>query len=141
MPVKLPSCRFPPKIAVLREETTSSRLSLETKIDQFHLEEKKEEQEEPMIQVLDSEDELDRSSSVRTPRLIISWVDDSLEEEEEEEMALNRKKGLHKVFANRAKGLTPKDTSGSQSPLTLPPHPPSIVNLFAIANLKKKRKE
>ena len=68
-------------------------------------------------------------------------MDDSLEEEEEE-MALNRKKGLCELLANRAKGSAPKDASGSQPLLALSPPPPSpIVNSFAIVNLKKKRKE
>ena len=45
----LPSRRSPCEDAVLREETTSSWLSLEAEIDQFHLEEEGEEQEEPVI--------------------------------------------------------------------------------------------
>ena len=49
VPVELPSRRFPYKATVPREETTSSRLSFETEIDQFHLEEEKEEQEEPVV--------------------------------------------------------------------------------------------
>ena len=68
-------------------------------------------------------------------------MDDSLEEEEEEEMALNRKKGLRDLLADKAKGSMPKDALGSQPPLSLPSPPPPTVNLFAITNLKKKRKE
>ena len=49
MLVELPHCYSPHKVAVLREETTSSRLSLEAEIDQFRLEEEGEKQEEPMI--------------------------------------------------------------------------------------------
>ena len=55
MQVELPSRCFPHKVAVLREETTSSRLSFEAKIDQFHLEEEREEQGKPVIQVSDTE--------------------------------------------------------------------------------------
>ena len=68
-------------------------------------------------------------------------MDDSLEEEEEEEMALNRKKGLRDLLADKAKGSMPKDALGSQPPLSLPSPPPPTVNLFAITNLKKKRKD
>ena len=64
-----------------------------------------------MIQVLDSEGELDRSSVVCNPKFIVARVDDS--SEEEEEMAFNKKKGLRELFADRAKGQAPKDTSGS----------------------------
>ena len=75
-----PSTVPPHKVAAPREETASSHLSLETEIDQFFLEGEGEDQEEPMVQILDSEGELDRSSVARFPN------DSS---EEEEEMALN----------------------------------------------------
>lgn len=109
VPVELPSCRSPHEATVLREEIASSCLSLEAGIDQFHLEEEREEQEQLVIQVLDSENELDRSSGICIPKLVVAWVDDSLEEEEE--MTLSRKKGLHELLADRAKGLVPKDAS------------------------------
>ena len=43
-----------------------------------------------MVQVSDSEDELDRFSSVRTLGLIIARIENN--SEDEEEMTLNRKK-------------------------------------------------
>ena len=49
MQVKLPSHRSPCEEAVLREKTASSRLSLGEEIDQFRLEEEREEQGEPVI--------------------------------------------------------------------------------------------
>ena len=62
--------------------------------------------------------------------------------EEEEKMALDRKKGLKKLLVDRAKGSVQKDTSRSQPlPTLLPPPPPPAVNLLAMPNLKKKRKE
>lgn len=61
---ELPSHRSPHEAAVPREETASSCLSLEEEIDQFQLEEEKEEQDELVIQVSDSEDELNKSSRV-----------------------------------------------------------------------------
>ena len=93
-----------------------------------------------MIQVSDLEDEPNRFSSTHTSDLIVTHIDNSFEEEEEE-MALNRKKGLRELLADRAKGPMPKYTSGSQRPLALPPSPPPTVNQFVVANLKKKRKE
>ena len=47
--VELPSYRFPSEEAVSREKTASLRLSLKVKIDQFQLEEGREEQGEPVI--------------------------------------------------------------------------------------------
>lgn len=45
--IELPSQRALPEPATPRKETASLRLSLEVEIDQFHLEEDREEQGEP----------------------------------------------------------------------------------------------
>ena len=63
------------------------------------------------------EDEFDRLSGVRNSSLIIAHIDDS--SEEEEKMALNRKRDLLDLLADKAKGPAPKDTSGSQPLLAL----------------------
>jgi len=63
-----------------------------------------------VIQVSDLEDELDKSSSVRALGFTVACVANSLEKEEEEEMPLERKKGLCDLLEGRAKGLVPKDT-------------------------------
>lgn len=55
-----------------------------------------------MIQLSNSESELDRSSVVCSPKFIVARVDDS--SEKEEEMALNKKKGLLELLVSRAKG-------------------------------------
>ena len=47
--VEFPSRCSPHEVVVLREETTFLHLSLEVEIDQFHLEEEREEQGEPVI--------------------------------------------------------------------------------------------
>ena len=105
MQVELPFHRIPLKVAIPREEIASSRLSLEAKIDRFQLKEEREEQGEPVIQVSNSKDVLDRFSSVHTSELVIARIaSDSKEEEDEEEMPLERKKGLRELLANRAKG-------------------------------------
>lgn len=137
--VELASHRFPREEAIPKEGTASSYLSLEAEIDQFQLEEGREEQREPVIQVLDSEDKLDRFSSIRTSGIIVACIASGLEEKEEEEMLLERKKGLRELLTNRAKGLEPKGTSGSKLPPP-PPHFPS-VNPFTLANLKKRKKD
>ena len=92
-----------------------------------------------MIQVLDSEDEPDRLLGVYTSSLVITCGGNS-SKEEENEMALNKKKSLHELFTKRAKGLASKDTQGL-NPFLLSSPPSPTVNMFAVANLKKKRKE
>ena len=94
-----------------------------------------------MIQVSDSEEELDKSLGVCPSRLVIAHVVSSSEEEEEEEMLLERKKGLRELIASKAKGSRPKDSSGSQLPPALPSPPPPSVNPFKPTNLKKRKKE
>ena len=74
--VELPlHCAFPEE-ATPRKEIASSCLSLKAKIDQFHLEEKGEVQEEP-VEISNSEDELDKASAARSPKLIVAHVDPS----------------------------------------------------------------
>ena len=89
-PVELPPQCSPQEVATLREETASSRLSFEAKINQFDFKEDKEERADPIIQLPDSEDELDRQSAAYSPKLIITRVDPSFEEDEE--MDINTRK-------------------------------------------------
>jgi len=140
-PVELPLQRSPRKVVASREETSFSRLSLEAKIDRFHFEEGGEKQVEPIIHLLDSEEELDRHSTAHSPKLIIAHVDsDSIEKEE---MLLdNKKTGLCDLLKNRGAGL--QGASGSKPPPVLPPPPlppTTELSLLPIPNLKKKRKE
>ena len=66
-----------------------------------------------MVQVLDSEDELNRVFVVRPFDLVITCINDSSKDEEEEEMSLNPRKGLKDLLAGRKKGSEPKDVPGS----------------------------
>ena len=138
--IELPFHRSPHEVATPREETTSSRLSLEAEIDQFRLEEERETQERPM-KLSNSEGEFDRSSMAHSPRLIIARVDNNFEEEED--MALNPRKGLKDILAGRNKGSSSKETPKTQLPPNLPPPPlPSPLGILSNPNLqKKKRKE
>lgn len=77
MPVELPPLLALPKAAASREETASLRLSLEEEIDQFQVEKERKEKGNPIIHILDPKDEFDKTSSVRTPGLIVDKVDDS----------------------------------------------------------------
>ena len=63
---ELPPIFALPKAAIPREETTSSRLSLEEEIDQFQLKEEEEVRANP-VEISDSKGELDRFSAARSP--------------------------------------------------------------------------
>jgi len=139
-PVELPSQRIPCEVAIPREETTSSRLSLKAEIDQFHLKEEGKALERPM-ELSNSEVNFDRSSATHPPKLVVARIDNN--SEEEKDMALNSRKGLKDLVAGRNKGSSSKEAPKTQ----LPPNPPlpplpSPLSLLPDLNLqKKKRKE
>ena len=139
--VKLPPILALPEVVAPREETASSRLSLEEEIDQFQLK-KEGEVRVDLVEISDNEGGLDRSSVVRSPQLIIIKVDSI--SEEEDAMALNLRKGLKDLLIGRNKGSSSNEAPKSQ-PLPFLPRPPpppiTTVGLLPITNLKKKRKE
>lgn len=114
---ELPLHRSPSEVAAPREEIASSRLSLEAEIDQFHLEEDREEQGEPIIHLSDSEDKLDRHSIAQSPQLVVACVDSNLEEEDEMPLD-NKKKGLCDLLKGR--GLAPRTPQDPNSLLHFP---------------------
>ena len=84
-----------------------------------------------MIHVSNTEDEPDRFSSFHASRFVVVHIDAN-SKEEEEAMALNRKKGLRELLTDKAKGQAPKDALGSQPSLDLPPSPPPPLLLQLI---------
>ena len=95
-------------------------MSLKVEIDQFHLDEDGEALDR-LVEVLDSKARLDRSSVADFSRLVVARIDSS---EEEEDMALNQRRSLRDLLAERNKGLSSKEATKSQVPPTLPPPPP-----------------
>ena len=130
-PVELPFQRSPQEVAIPREETSSSRLFLEAEINQFHLEEEGEAQDRP-VELSNSEADFDRSFATHPLRLVVDQVDTS--SEEEEEMALNPRRGLKYLVARR-KGSSSKDAPQTQ----LPSNPPYPLGLHRDPNLQRKK--
>jgi len=92
-----------------REESASSRLSLEAEIDQFHLKEEREVQEKP-VEISNFEGELNRAFAARPPKLIVTQVDPN--SEEGEKMDLNPRRSL-KDLTGRNKRSSSKEVSKS----------------------------
>ena len=69
--IELPLQRSPWEVATLREETTSSRLSLEAEINQFCFEEEGEAPKRP-VEPSNSEVELDKFSAANSPKLVVT---------------------------------------------------------------------
>ena len=137
-PVVLPARPIPQEVAVPREETAFTHLSLEAEIDQFCLDEEDEAPDRP-VEVSDSEAGLDRSSAANFLRLIVARVDSNVEGEH---MALNQRRSLRDLLDDRNKGSSLKEATKSQVPpnLPLPPSlPPTDLGLNVMKDLKKKR--
>ena len=89
---------------VLAEEGTVSSSSLEEEIDKFRFEE--EEKRVEAIVVSEAEEEINEYSCVQTPAPIITYVKDSLDNEEEE-MALKPGPSLRELMKGRNKAPSP----------------------------------
>ena len=102
LPVALPLPQAPSNVTTLPTKgVASSRLSLEEKIDKFHVEEDQG-LRAPLICISDAEGKLDRSSGVHNPYLILARLDDS--EKEEDSMALNKgNRSLRDLTATKGK--------------------------------------
>ena len=135
--VEYPLQHSPREVVVPREETASLRLSLEAEIDQFQLEEE-EGAPERLVELSDSEAKFDRLFVAHSPRLIVARVDTS---SEEDEMALNRSRGLKDLVAGR-KGSSSKDAPQTQLPPNPPlPSLPSPLGLHPNPNLQRKKRK
>jgi len=121
----------------VKEETESSRLSLEEEIDEFYFEE--DIPKAPLIELSDPEGEQDRNFVVGIP-LVIACSDDS-SDEEVDNMASNKGKSLRELMASRGKGQSSKVPSKSQTPILPPvtPQLPTDLGLKVNPDLKKKR--
>ena len=139
-PVELPIQRAPLHVAALREESASSRHSLDAEIDQFCFE-KAEGAPGGPVELSNFEHESDRFSIAHPPRLVVTRVDSS-SEIEEEGMDLKPRSSLKGLLSNRNRGSTSKEVPKTQVPPSLPfppPLPPTDPRLKAIPNLRKKR--
>ena len=90
--------------AVAEEGTTSSS-SLEKEIDKFQFEE--EETRVEAIVISEAEEETDEYSCIQTPALIVTYVEDS-SDNEAEEMAPKSNQSLRELMKVRNKAPSPK---------------------------------
>ena len=137
--VVLPPPRDPQQIVASKEDSTSSRHSLDVEIDQFHFEER-EGVPEKLVELSNSRTEFDKLSAVHHQRLIVARPDTSYEEEN---MDLKKRSGLKGLMASRGKGSSSKDILDTQVPANLrhlTPPPVTTVGLLPNPDLKKKRK-
>ena len=101
------------------EEGIASSSSLEEEIDKFQFEE--EETRVEAIVISEAEEETDEHSCIQTPALIITYVEDS-SDNEAEEMAPKSSKSLRKLMKGRNMAPTPQEANKSKPPMN-PPSP------------------
>ena len=116
------------------EEGAISSSSLEKEIDRFQF-------EEEAIVILEAEEETDEYSCVQTPAQIVTYVGDSLDEEEA--MAPKTGPSLRDLMKNRNKAPSSQKKNKSKPPVNPPPpsHPqrPADLGLKPNPELRRKR--
>ena len=122
-PVQLPIQHALPAPVVPGEGANSSHSSLEDQIDQFHFAEEGE-ASAGLIELLDSDSDIDRASVAPNLGLVIAQVDTS-QGIKEEGMDLKPRSGLRGLLSNRNKRQSsrdaPKEQATSKPPPPLPP--------------------
>ena len=138
-PVQLLARRVLPAAVVPVEEASSLQSSLEDQIDQFHFAEEGEVSVR-IVELSDSDSDLDRASAAPDLGLVTAQVGTS-QELEEEGMDLKQRSGLRGLLSNRNKGQSSKDVPKEQPSSKAPPPPPptSDAALQPIPNLRRKR--
>ena len=138
-PVQLLAQRVLPTEVVPGEGADSSHSSLEVQIDQFHFSEEREAFAK-LVELLNSDSDIDRASAAPKLGLVIAQVDTS-QEIEEEGMDLKPRSGPRGLLSNRNKGQSSRDAPKEQATSKVPPPlpPTADATLQPIPNLRWKR--
>ena len=120
------------------EEGTASSFSLEEEIDKFQFEE--EETQVEVIIISGAEEEINEYSCIQTPAPIVTYVEDS-SDNEAEEMAPKPSPSLRELMKARNEVPSPQKANKSKPLVNPPPPPPQIpVDLGVKPNHKLRRK-
>ena len=129
-----------PLVVVATEERVASSSSLEEEIDKFQFEEE-EIQGAETIFISEAEEETDRYSCIQAPTPVITYVEDS-SDDEVEKMAPKADKSLRELMKGRTKVSTPQEANKCKPPVNpLPPplHLPVDLGLKLVPELRRKR--
>ena len=103
------------------EEGTASSSSLEEEIDKFQFEE--EETQVEAIVISEAKEETDEYSCIQTPPPIVTYVEDS-SDNEAQEMAPKPSPSLRELMKARNKAPSPQEANKSKPPVNPLPPPP-----------------
>ena len=125
--------------AVAKEGIASSS-SLEEEIDKFQFEEEETQGVEAIV-ISEAEEETDKYSCIQTPAPIVTYVEDS-SDNEAKEMASKSSKSLRELIKGRNMAPTPQEANKSKPPVNPPPppHPQLPVDLGLKSNPELRRK-
>ena len=133
IPLAAQPLRQVPLAQAVAEERAASSSSLEEEIDRFRF-------EEEAIVISEAEEEADEYSCIQSLAPIITYVGDSLDNEEEE-MAPKTGLSLRELMKGRNKAPSPQEKAKSK-PLVNPPPPPQLpanLGLKPNPDLRRKR--
>ena len=134
IPLAAQSLQQVPLGQAVAEKGAASSSSLKEEIDKFWF-------EEEAIVISEAEEEIDEYSCVQTPALIITYVEDS-SDNKEEEMAPKTGLSLRELMKGRNKAPAPQEANKFKPPVNPPPPPPQLpanLGLKPIPELRKKR--
>ena len=130
---------MPLGIAAAKERVASSS-SLEEEIDKFQFEEE-ETQGVEAIFISEAEEETDKYSCIQAPAPVITYGEDS-SDNEVEEMAPKSNQSLRELMKGKNKVSTPQDANKSKPLVNPPPPPPQLpadLGLKSNPELRRKR--
>ena len=140
IPLAAPPIQQVPLGVVVAEERVAYSSSLEEEIDKFQFEEE-ETQGAEAIFITEAKEETDEYSCVQAPAPVITYMEDS-SDEEVEEMAPKPDKSLRELMKWRNKVSTPQKANKSKPPVNPPPPPfqlPADLGLKPVPELRRKR--
>ena len=137
-----PIQQVPLGIAVAEERVASSSSSLEEEIDKFQFE-KKETLGVEAIFISEAEEETDEYLCVQAPIPVITYVEDS-SDDEAEEMAPKSNQSLRELMKGGGgnKVSTPQEANKSKPPVNPPSPPPQLLadlGLKPVPEVRRKR--
>ena len=122
------------------EEGIESFFSLEKEIDKFQFEEEETQGVETVF-ISKSEEETDEYSCVQASDRVITYFEDS-SDDDVEEMAPKSNMSLRELMKGRNKVSTPQEVNKSKPPVNPPPPPPQLSTDFGLKpnpELRRKR--
>ena len=134
-----PIQQVPLGIAV-SEEGIASSSSLKEEIDKFQFEEEEPQGVEAIV-ISEDEEEIDEYSCIQAPTPMITYVEDS-SDNEVEEIAPKSGQSLRELIKGRNKVSTPQEANKSKPPVNPPPPPLQLLTDLGLKpnpELRRKR--